>query len=296
MTKEFGEFRAVDQMTISIRSNEIIALLGHNGAGKTTAIYMLTGMLMPTHGDAILHGNSIKKETDTVRRNIGLCQQHDVLMEAVSIEEHLRMTLRIRTSVVNTVEEDRKIAEILREVMLTEHKSKLVRELSGCMKRKLSLGMALIGETKTIILDEPTSGLDVESRQQVWELIKVLKQGRSIIMSTQHIEEADELADRVCIMSHGKVIALGTPQNIKRRFGVGYNVFIEQRSNFNMSQQQLTEKLEAVERIFMNREGFGGVVKSKDSTDKNSLYLVPINLVDKISQLIQEVETQVPEV
>ena len=73
MTKEFGEFRAVDQMTISIRSNEIIALLGHNGAGKTTAIYMLTGMLMPTHGDAILHGNSIKKETDTVRRNIGLC-------------------------------------------------------------------------------------------------------------------------------------------------------------------------------------------------------------------------------
>lgn len=184
MTKEFGEFRAVDQMTISIKSNEIIALLGHNGAGKTTAIYMLTGMLMPTHGDAILYGNSIKKETDTVRRNIGLCQQHDVLMEAVSIEEHLRMTLRIRTSVVNTVEEDRKIAEILREVMLTEHKSKLVRELSGGMKRKLSLGMALIGETKTIILDEPTSGLDVESRQQVWELIKVLKQGRSIIMST----------------------------------------------------------------------------------------------------------------
>ena len=79
------------------------------------------------------------------------------------------------------------------------------------MKRKLSLGMALIGETKTIILDEPTSGLDVESRQQVWELIKALKQGRSIIMSTQHIEEADELADRVCIMSHGKIIALGTP-------------------------------------------------------------------------------------
>ena len=85
-------------------------------------------------------------------------------MEAVSIEEHLRMTLRIRTGVVNVADEDRKIADILREVMLTEHKTKLVRELSGGMKRKLSLGMALIGETKTIILDEPTSGLDVESR------------------------------------------------------------------------------------------------------------------------------------
>jgi len=119
--------------------------------------------------------------------------------------------------------------------MLTEHKAKLVKELSGGMKRKLSLGMALIGGTKTIILDEPTSGLDVESRQQVWELIRRLKENRSIIMSTQHIEEADELADRVCIMSHGKVIALGTPANIKRRFGVGYNLYVEPRDSSNLN-------------------------------------------------------------
>lgn len=103
------------------------------------------------------------------------------------------------------------------------------------MKRKLSLGMALIGGTQTIILDEPTSGLDVESRQQVWELIRKLKKGRSIIMSTQHIDEADELADRVCIMSHGKVIALGTPMNIKKKFGVGYIISVEPKANHNMS-------------------------------------------------------------
>ena len=121
------------------------------------------------------------------------------------------MTIRIRTSQNDGHDEDQKIAEILDQTMLTEHKDKLVKELSGGMKRKLSLGMALIGGTQTIILDEPTSGLDVESRQQVWQLIRKLKQGRSIIMSTQHIEEADELADRVCIMSHGKAIALGTP-------------------------------------------------------------------------------------
>jgi ABC-type multidrug transport system ATPase subunit len=119
--------------------------------------------------------------------------------------------------------------------MLTEHKEKLVKALSGGMKRKLSLGMALIGGTQTIILDEPTSGLDVESRQQVWALIKTLKEGRSIIMSTQHIEEADELADRVCIMSHGKVIALGTPMSIKTRFGVGYNVYVEARASYNLN-------------------------------------------------------------
>ena len=127
--------------------------------------------------------------------------------------------------------------------MLTEHRDKLVKELSGGMKRKLSLGMALIGGTGTIILDEPTSGLDVESRQQVWQLIRSLKAGRQIIMSTQHIEEADELADRVCIMSHGKIIALGTPNTIKRKFGVGYNVFIEPRHDSALEGSQLRERV-----------------------------------------------------
>ncbi len=95
------------------------------------------------------------------------------------------------------------------------------------MKRKLSLGMALIGKSKLIILDEPSSGLDVESRHQVWDLIKSIKPGRSIIMSTQHIEEADELSNRICIMSQGKLLALDTSTNIKKRYGVGYNLMIE---------------------------------------------------------------------
>jgi|Transcript_16267 ABC-type multidrug transport system ATPase subunit len=98
MTKEFGDFRAVDELTLSVKKNEIIALLGHNGAGKTTAIYMLTGMLMPTGGDAIINGFSIRRETDMVRRSIGLCQQHDVLFEKITVEEHLRLAMRIRMS------------------------------------------------------------------------------------------------------------------------------------------------------------------------------------------------------
>lgn len=95
------------------------------------------------------------------------------------------------------------------------------------MKRKLSLGMSLVGQSKLIILDEPTSGLDVDSRKVIWDLIKKVKQSRSIILSTQHIEEADVLADRVCVMSHGKVITLDTPNQIKRKFGVGYNIIVE---------------------------------------------------------------------
>ena len=295
MTMQFGEFKAVDELTLSIKQDEIIALLGHNGAGKTTAIYMLTGMLMPSGGDALLHGNSIKRDTDEVRRSLGLCQQHDVLFDTISVEEHLRLTMRIRSNTIDEAAEDRQIAEIMRQVMLTEHKAKLVRELSGGMKRKLSLGMALIGGTQTIILDEPTSGLDVESRQQVWELIRTLRQGRSIIMSTQHIEEADELADRVCIMSHGKVIALGTPQNIKRQFGVGYNLFIESKSPENLSNAQISEQLATIDRIFLGRDGYDGITKSPDSTDKKSLFLVPISLIDRISNLMKEVEDDVPD-
>ena len=256
---------------------------------------MLTGMLMPTSGDAIINGNSIKMDTDAVRQGIGLCQQHDVLFDLVSVEEHLRLTMRIRTNRVDVADENAKINEILREVMLTEHRAKLVKELSGGMKRKLSLGMALIGGTQTIILDEPTSGLDVESRQQVWLLIEQLKQGRSIIMSTQHIEEADELADRVCIMSHGKVIALGTPNDIKKRFGVGYNLYVEPRHAAGLEGVQLNDKLRQVERVFLQREGFDGIVKSKDSTDKKFIFAVPISYQDRISTLIREVEENIPE-
>jgi len=101
----FGDFRAVDKLTLSIKQDEIIAVLGHNGAGKTTAIYMLTGMLMPSSGDAMIHGNSIKRDTDEVRRSLGLCQQHDVLYDMVSVEEHLRLTMRIRMNRVDFADE-----------------------------------------------------------------------------------------------------------------------------------------------------------------------------------------------
>lgn len=112
-------------------------------------------------------------------------------------------------------------------VMMSEFADKLVETLSGGMKRKLSLAMAIVTKPNVLILDEPTSGLDVESRRQVWELIKKIKIGRSVIMSSQHLEEADELADRICIMKKGKIYSLDSPDNIKKEFGVGYKLIIE---------------------------------------------------------------------
>ena len=145
------------------------------------------------------------------------------------------------------------------------------------MKRKLSLGMALIGQTKTIILDEPTSGLDVESRQQMWDLIRKLKEGRSIIMSTQHIEEADELADRVCIMSHGRVIGLDTPNEIKRKFGVGYNIYVEARHEYEnqLDEEGLKNVFDRVRQIFFSREDLDEIQESPDSNDKKLIIHVP---------------------
>lgn len=166
------------------------------------------------------------------------------------------MTMRIRFGRVDVAHEKKQIDDILTRCQLHEHADKLVKECSGGMKRKLTLGMALIGETKTIILDEPTSGLDVESRQQMWDLIRTLKEGRSIIMSTQHIEEADELADRVTIMSHGRVIGLDTPDGIKRKFGVGYNMYIELKHEYEnaMDDQALKELFDRIRAIFIGRE------------------------------------------
>jgi len=145
---------------------------------------------------------------------------------------------------MNPEEIENTIRDTLEVVMLTEHKHKLSKEMSGGMKRKLSLAMAIVTKPKVLILDEPTSGLDIESRRQVWELIRRLKQGRSIIMSSQHLEEADELADRICIMTKGQLLALDTPNNIKKQFGVGYKLMIEPKiekidmSSFaNMKQQ-----------------------------------------------------------
>jgi ATP-binding cassette subfamily A (ABC1) protein 3 len=294
---KFGNFKAVDSLSLSVRRNEIMAVLGHNGAGKTTAIYMLTGMLHMSEGEALINGRSVKHNIEEVRQNIGLCQQLDVLFNDLSVREHLVLTYRIRKGAVSQTEMNAQIDEILTMTQMTEHKDKLVKQCSGGMKRKLSLGMALIGETQTIILDEPTSGLDVESREQMWALIRTLKENRSIIMSTQHIEEADELADRVCIMSHGRVIGLDTPEGIKHDFGVGYNVFVEAKHQYEsqLNEAGLKAIFDRVRAIFIGREDLAGIEESQDSNYKKLIITVPSTYVHKLSALIEQVEQTVPE-
>ena len=189
------------------------------------------------------------------------------------MREHLSLVCELKDIPSDQI--PHQIQDTLSVIMLNEHQHKLANTLSGGMKRKLSLGMALIGGSKLIILDEPTSGLDVESRRQVWNLIKVIKQGRSIIMSTQHLEEADELADRICIMSHGKLLALDTPFNIKKRFGVGYNLLIEPKSQQDL--EQFLKYKQAIDDVVLNPNVISGTEESSDSTPKKLIYVIPFD-------------------
>ena len=268
LCKTFGAFKAVDNLSLKINGDEVFCLLGHNGAGKTTAIQLITGILRPSSGDAVIYGHDLVSDIDGVRQSLGLCQQFDVLFDQLTCKEHLQLVCELKDIEKSII--DREITEILDIVMLREHAEKISKTLSGGMKRKLSLAMALVGHSKLIILDEPTSGLDVESRRQVWELIKKIKRGRSIIMSTQHLEEADELSDRICIMSHGKLLALDTPFNIKKQFGVGYNLYVEPRNDlpaFNAAKAGIDQAV---------LQGVPGAEESSDSTNKKYIYVIPI--------------------
>ena len=175
--------------------------------------------------------------------------------------------------------------------MLTEFKDKQVKHLSGGMKRKLSLAMAIVTKPRVIILDEPTSGLDIESRRQVWELIKRIKVGRSIIMSSQHLEEADELADRICILTKGQLLALDKPDEIKKQFGVGYKLIIEPKTDQINPEAFAEAKMKEIDPVLFSVESQNhGVKENNDSTPKKLIYQVPFKSVEYMSGLLNQLE------
>lgn len=192
-----------------------------------------------------------------------------MLFQELSVEDHLRLVCRIKG--VQNIEEE--INNICALVMLDRYRDYVPPNMSGGMKRKLSLGMALVGKAQVIILDEPTSGLDVESRRQVWDIIQKIKVSRSIILSTQHIEEADVLASRICIMSHGKIRVLDTPENIKKNFGVGYNLMIEPKYNSGITAEQLTGIRQNIRQVITGGQFLSeNASESIDSLDKKMIF------------------------
>ncbi|RHZ34332.1 hypothetical protein DYB37_012253, partial [Aphanomyces astaci] len=212
---------AVKGLDLTMYKNQITCLLGHNGAGKTTLISMLTGMISISGGDATVNGLSLTHDMAVIRRSMGICPQHDVLYAELTVEEHLVLYNKIKgfsgQAMLDQV--DASIAE----VGLTEKRHARSSDLSGGMKRKLSLAIALLGDSQIVFLDEPTSGMDPYSRRSSWEIIMNNRQNRIVVLTTHFMDEADILGDRIAIMAEGDLRCCGSSLFLKNRYGAGYN-------------------------------------------------------------------------
>ncbi|KAI5744367.1 hypothetical protein M8J76_001734 [Diaphorina citri] len=222
LAKNFGNFVAVDNISIDFYEGQITALLGHNGAGKTTTMSILTGMFPPSAGEVMVQNYNIFKHMDQFRDSLGLCPQHNLLFPYLSVIQHLIFFGMIKGL---TKEESRRSGlDLLTLLNMVEKKNQPVSALSGGMKRKLQLAIALIGSPKVLMLDEPTSGMDPESRREMWDLLLSMRGERTIIITTHFMEEADVLGDRIAIMDHGKIKCYGTTLFLKKIYGAGYQL------------------------------------------------------------------------
>jgi len=212
---------AVDSLDLDIRPGEVFGLLGPNGAGKTTTIRMLLGLLRPTSGQVFIHGEEITTGRQKVKTKLGVCPQETVLWPELTVSEHLSLIGRMYDVPAKTLRADAE--RLIEEFSLGEKRNQPVKRLSGGLKRRLNLALALVHGPDVIMLDEPSAGLDPQSRALLWERITRLTEDgrRTVILTTHSMEEADRLSDRVGILDHGRMLVLDAPDTLKRSIGEG---------------------------------------------------------------------------
>jgi len=216
--KHFGAVKALDGVTLAAERGTVFSLLGPNGAGKTTLVRMLATLMQPDKGTVEVLGNNVVDEPHKVRELIGLAGQYAAVDEYLTGEENLFMVGRLYHLDAN--EARRRAKDLLERLHLDDAAKRTVRTYSGGMRRRLDLGASLVGRPQILFLDEPTTGLDPRTRLDLWEIIRVLvKEGTSILLTTQYLEEADELADKIAVIDRGKVIAEGTSNELKATLG-----------------------------------------------------------------------------
>src|SRR5688572_24604924 len=219
LRKSFGSVTAVDGLDLDIRTGECFGLLGPNGAGKTTTIEICEGLTEPDSGDVTVLGRSWRRDARDLRERLGIQLQETQLSEKLTVEETLQLFRSF-------YKRGRTLDETIALVELEEKRRARVGTLSGGQKQRLALACALVGDPELLFLDEPTTGLDPQSRRQLWELVESLKlQGRTIVLTTHYMEEAERLCDRVAIVDLGRVIALGTPRELIASLGASQVVF-----------------------------------------------------------------------
>ncbi|TRY70235.1 hypothetical protein TCAL_12705 [Tigriopus californicus] len=227
-------FTAVNGVSFSAFTGQITALLGHNGAGKTTTMSVLTGMYSMTGGQATIFGCDIASQMDRIRQHLGLCPQHNMLFTDLNVREHLLFFGMLKG--LSRREANLDAAKYIKFLNLEAKTNELSSNLSGGMKRKVNLGIALIGNSQVVMLDEPTSGMDPEARRGIWDLLQLEKRHRTILLTTHFMEEADVLGDRILIMSAGQIKCSGSPMFLKRRFGNGYSLTMSRGPKCNIAE------------------------------------------------------------
>jgi ABC-2 type transport system ATP-binding protein len=218
LTKSYGDLMAVDGLSIGIKKGEVFGFLGPNGAGKTTSIKMMVGLLSPTSGKVLINGTDVHK---IEKGTIGICPQELMLWENLTCKESLNLMADMYE--VPKKIRDPRVRKLLNDLFLVEKADTIVSKLSGGMKRRLNLALSVVHEPEVVVLDEPSEGLDPQSRRVLWNYIRAMRdvEGKTVILTTHIMDEADQLSDRIAIIDHGKLIKLDTPENLKKEIGEG---------------------------------------------------------------------------
>jgi ABC-2 type transport system ATP-binding protein len=236
--KAFGDTRALDGVDLSIRSGSVYGLLGPNGAGKTTTIRVLTTLLKPTGGTAVVLGHDVVRDAAAVRRKVSLTGQYASVDEDLTGQENLVLVSRLLG--LSWRDARTRATELLGAFGLSDAAGKQVRMYSGGMRRRIDIAASLVTRPEILFLDEPTSGLDPRSRNQVWDLVRrIAADGTTVLLTTQYLEEADRLAERLAVIDHGRVIAEGTSRDLKS--SVGSNTL-----HFHLANQEQRPQAQAI--------------------------------------------------
>ncbi|XP_048200131.1 glucosylceramide transporter ABCA12 [Perognathus longimembris pacificus] len=243
VTKIYGSKIAVDNLNLNFYEGHITSLLGPNGAGKTTTISMLTGLFSTSAGTIFVYGKDTKTDLNTVRKNMGVCMQHDVLFSYLTTKEHLLLYGSIKVPQWTKKQLHEEVKRTLKDTGLYSHRHKRVGTLSGGMKRKLSISIALIGGSRVVILDEPSTGVDPCSRRSIWDVISKNKAARTIILSTHHLDEAEVLSDRIAFLEQGGLRCCGSPFYLKEVFGDGYHLILTKKKSPNLDANRICDTM-----------------------------------------------------
>ena len=253
LTKLFGDETAVNDISLSVKDGEIFGFLGPNGAGKSTTIMILTTLLKPTSGQALISGFDVTTNAKLVRQNIGYVQQETTVDEYLTGRENLLLQAKLNHIPKNEI--DKRIDEILTLIELTDKQDKTVVTYSGGMRKRLDIAGGLLHRPKVLFLDEPTVGLDIQTRRKIWQYIKKIHDEfkMTIFLTTHYMEEADQLCDRIGIIDDGKIQVIDSPENLKKAMGNEViSIIFEEGENRDSFLSEL-EKIEFVNKI--NKDG-----------------------------------------